>query len=674
MSLSDESRQSIREEETIFKGVATSLRTQLEDAENKLYEENKRARSLTSQIRETSRAEDKALLASDEAVSHGLKDSKKLEIERLKKQIKHPYFARIKIEEELDNGKLHTIEYKLGFSANIDLRIIDWRKAPISKLYYEYKEGEEFIEEILDRERIGKILLRNRIEVENYNLVGIENRHGSFHWDAETASWKEASRSHRGSAKKSGQLPEVLSLITPEQFRSITVDANSAILIQGIAGSGKTTVALHRIAWLLHEDNSDLKQDGVLCIVRSPVLRSYIENSLPSVGLAGLSIKAYHEWACSQITSNSESVRVNRPSQSSPLSIRKTKRSFALLQTIENLAPFSLGSSNVRAELEALLLDILQRPNLVLEHDSEGHLTPETINQTLEHSRKNFSAGALDWEDDALLLRIRQLSNYTLGTMRTWDHIMVDEVQDLSPVELATLIGAVKSHKGLTLVGDTSQSLDPSNAFPGWKRLCSQWQFTDDMSQYISLEVSHRSTLPIMRLADYVQGHIGPRSGRAGRTPIWFRCKHEAQGIEYGIKWLNKATKLYPNSLVCVLCPNMREAHTTFRLLEPTFRNTIRLGEPNSFSFDEGIVVTDVAQVKGLEFHSVLLWNPSRVHYPTDTLGRNSLYVAITRAEENLCIVSWTAPSKALPPFYTSPLIRRQDVAKLLEEGESEAG
>lgn len=674
MGLSDDSQQSIQEEEAIFKGVVTSLRSQLEGAENKLYDENKRARSLTAQIRETSRAEDKALLASDEAVSHGLKDSKKLEIERLHKQIKHPYFARIKIEEELATGKLHTIEYKLGFSANIDLRIIDWRKAPISKLYYEYKEGEEFIEEILDRERVGKILLRNRIEVENSCLVGIENRYGSFHWDEDTASWKEVSSSRRGSAKKSGQLPEVLSLITPEQFRSITVDATSAILIQGIAGSGKTTVALHRIAWLLHEDNSDLSQDGVLCIVRSPVLRSYIENSLPSVGLAGLSIKAYHEWACSQIISNSERVRVDRPHQPCPLSVIKTKRSFALLQAIENLAPFALRSSDVRAELQATLLEILERPNLVLTHDSEGFLTEEMLKQTREHSRQNFMKGALDWEDDALLLRIRQLSNGTAGEIRAWDHIMVDEVQDLSPVELATLIGAAKSHKGLTLVGDTSQSLDPTNAFPGWKRLCSQWQFTDDMSQYISLEVSHRSTLPIMRLADYVQGHIGPRSGRPGRTPIWFRCKHEAQGIEYCIKWLNKATKLYPNSLVCVLCPNMKEAHTAFRLLEPTFKNTIRVGDSNSFSFDEGIVVTDIAQVKGLEFHSVLLWNPSRAHYPTDTLGKNSLYVAITRAEENLCIVSWTAPSKALPPFFTSPLIRRQDVAKLLEEDESEAG
>ena len=674
MSLSDESQQSIREEEAIFKGVATSLQAQLEDAENRLYEENKRARSLTSQIRETSRAEDKALLASDEAVSHGLKDNKKLEIERLKKQIKHPYFARIKIEEELDNGKLHTIEYKLGFSANIDLRIIDWRKAPISKLYYEYKEGEEFIEEILDRERVGKILLRNRIEVDRGALTGIENRYGSFHWDEETATWKEASSSRRGSAKKSGQLPEVLSLITPEQFRSITVDANTAILIQGIAGSGKTTVALHRIAWLLHEENSDLKQDGVLCIVRSPILRSYIENSLPSVGLAGLPIKAYHEWACAQITSRSQKVRVDRPHNPCPLLIQRTKRSFALLQAIEHRAPFSLRSGNTRAELEATLLDILQRSDLMLEHDSEGQLTIDMINQTLEHSRKNFSEGTLDWEDDALLLRIRQLSDSPTGTRNTWDHIMVDEVQDLSPVELATLIGAAKSHKGLTLVGDTSQNLDPADAFPGWKRLCSQWQFTDDMSRYISLEVNHRSTLPIMRLADYVQGHIGHRSGRPGRTPIWFRCKHEAQGIEYGIKWLNKATKLYPNSLVCVLCPNMKEAHTTFRLLEPTFQNTIRLGEPNSFSFDEGIVVTDVTQVKGLEFHSVLLWNPSRIHYPTDTLGRNSLYVAITRAEENLCIVSWSSPSKALPPFFTSPLIRRQDVAKLLEENESGVG
>lgn len=674
MSLSDESQQSITEEEAIFKGVAASLRSQLEHAEDKLYEENKRARSLTSQIRETSRAEDKALLASDEAVSHGLKDTKKLEIDRLKKQIKHPYFARIKIEEELDNGKLHTIEYKLGFSANIDLRIIDWRKAPISKLYYEYKEGEEFIEEILDRERVGKILLRNRIEVQNSKLVGIENRYGSFHWDEKTATWRESSGGRPGAQRKPGQLPEVLSLITPEQFRSITVDANSAILIQGVAGSGKTTVALHRIAWLLHEDNSDLKQDGVLCIVRSPVLRSYIENSLPSVRLAGLAIKAYHEWACSLFSANSEGEGVHRPHQDSPVSIKRVKRSFALLKAIELAAPFSFHTGNLRAQLETTLLEVLQSPARILAQDGEGILNEEVLQHTLKYSRKNFEAGVLDWEDDALLLRIRQLSNFAAGAARTWDHIMVDEVQDLSAIELATLISAAKSHKCLTLVGDTSQSLDPTNAFPGWKRLCSQWQFTDDMSQYISLEVSHRSTLPIMRLADHVQGHSEHRSGRPGRTPIWFRCKHESQGIEYAIKWLNKATKLYPNTLVCVLCPDAKAAQATFRLLEPTFQNTVRLGEPHSFSFDEGIVVTDVAQVKGLEFHSVLLWNPSRIHYPADTFGRNSLYVAITRAEENLCIVSWSAPSTILPAFYTSPLIRRQDVAKLLEENASGVG
>jgi DNA helicase IV len=664
-------RKSIQEEEDIFNEVKVSLRLQIENAQERLVKENHRARALTKQIHETQRADDKALLASDEAVSHGLKDGKKAEIEKLVKQVKHPYFARIKVAEERDRGTQHTIEYKLGFSANIDLRIIDWRKAPISKLYYEYKEGEEYIEEILGRERIGKVLLRNRVDVSDGSLVGIENRHGRFQWNPELAEWEDNSQTTRTGKTQHGQLPEVLSLITPEQFESITVDADSAILIQGIAGSGKTTVALHRLSWLLHEDNAGLNKDRALCLVRSPILRAYIENSLPSVDLEGLKTLAYHEWSCRLLLSNDKKRPIERPDRIPPLHIRRFKRSFQLLQTLEDAGQFTLDSRPLRTQLEDILLKIVKLSSDRAQLNAPSEFTAQTINEAYEHMLINFESDTLDWEDDALLLRILQLSNKGEATTGTWDHIMVDEVQDLSPVELATIVASVKSHKSLTLVGDTSQSLDPTNAFPGWKELCKRWSFTDDMSRYISLEVSHRSTLPIMRLADHVQGYHGIRKGRPGRTPIWFRCKNEAQGVEYALKWLNKATTLYPNALVAVLCPTMKQAYATYRLLEPTFQNTVRLGEQSNFSFDNGIIVTEVTQVKGLEFHSVLIWNPSRKDYPADHMGRNSLYVAITRAEENLCIVNWSLPSKGLPDFHSSSLIRRQDVALWSEEDAS---
>ena len=58
-------------------------------------------------------------------------------------------------------------------------------------------------------------------------------------------------------------------------------------------------------------------------------------------------------------------------------------------------------------------------------------------------------------------------------------------------------------------------------------------------------------------------------------------------------------------------------------------------------------------QVKGLEFHNVLLWNPRDKAYPQKRQGRNLLYVAVTRAEENLAVVTWNRPSKLLPPLHS---------------------
>jgi DNA helicase-2/ATP-dependent DNA helicase PcrA len=165
-----------------------------------------------------------------------------------------------------------------------------------------------------------------------------------------------------------------------------------------------------------------------------------------------------------------------------------------------------------------------------------------------------------------------------------------------------------------------------------------------------------------MRLANFIQRQEPSKTGRHGRTPIWFRCRDESQGIEHVLKWLTKASELFPTKIAAVICATPEDAHFAYRMLQPTFGPRVRRGDSYSFSFEEGILVTDVRQVKGLEFYSVLLWNPSVRAYANDDLGQNLLYVAITRAEENLCLVSWDRPSKILPPFGSSRLVRSMDM------------
>ncbi len=672
MTLTPEERSGVEREVAIFEKVTRSVHDQIVKAEDRLYSENQRARALTSAIHETRRVEDKALLASDEAVSHGLKDSKRNELDVLRKQLTSPYFARIELEED-EGNQTKVIEYKLGFSANPDLRIIDWRRAPVSKLYYEYKEGDDYLEEILGRERSGKVLLRNRIETEKGALRTIQNRHGTFTWNAKTGEW-EANSSSRARRKSSdGHLPEILSLITPEQFRSITIDANTAILLQGVAGSGKTTVALHRLAWLLHADNSPLQSNECVFLMLSPALRRYVESSLPSVGIEGIKVRTYHEWTSRTLLRIGKGAEIHRPSETIPASVNRLKRSLALLSTLELVVRATPSTGPVTTEtVRADVLAALRCTEELLAHDETRLLNRETVHEAQRWTEKNFADGVFDWADDALLVRAYQIRCGGLVNEKEeiggYGHIIADEVQDFSPVELATIIGAVKDPKDLTLVGDTSQNVDEHGSFPGWERLRKYWNFNGEMSTYLSLEISHRSTLPIMRLADFIQQRSIVKTGRSGRTPIWFKCLGDQEGLTYVLKWLSRAVELYPTTVTAVICASPEEARFAYKMLQPTFGQAVRLGDAYSFSFEEGILVTDVRQVKGLEFFSVLLWNPTPVGYPTNDLGRNLLYVAATRAEENLCIVSWGRPAAMLPPFGRSPLVRSMDMTIVEEE------
>lgn len=673
MTISPEVKQLLDQEEQILDTVIVSLRAQIVRGAERLQTESVRARDLTSEIVATRRAEEKAMLASDEAVSHGLREQKQEEMQSLAKIIAKPYFARLVLEEEI-NGQFKKLDYKIGFAANTDCRIIDWRKAPVSKLYYEYREGDEYAEEIQGKERVGKVVVRNTVEIEKEKLKKVTCRHGTF--IKPNSEWQSLAGGAAGGRGSARGLPHILSLITPEQFRTITEEARTAILIQGIAGSGKTTVALHRLAWLLHKDNSHVTAERSAVIVFSKALKRYVSGTLPSIDIHGVDVLTFAEWAarsvsgvCPHLIADDGNFR--RPLQRPSSSIERVKRSLALLRLVEELA----SSANPTMTPEELLLKALYSPKRILELDDTRLLTADLVDQARIRAADNKSQCVADSCDDALLVRATQMLTGAInlrGSVRgAYAHIVADEVQDMSASELASVIGAVQSVSRLTLVGDVSQKVEASSMFPGWEKLKASCTLKDSMSKYISLDVSHRSTLPIMRLADHVQERQLVTQGRQGRAPIWFRCDEEAKGITCVIDWLTKAVERFPDALTAVVCADAEEAKLAYSLLTPSFGGLVRRGNEADFSFEEGIVVTDAAQAKGLEFTNVLIWNPSRQTYPREERARNLLYIAITRAEENLCIVTWDTPSQLLPTF-GSKLLRNFDMIEEKEADEPE--
>jgi DNA helicase-2/ATP-dependent DNA helicase PcrA len=739
-------QQSIIEEETrVLAETLASLRSQAEYAHGKFESEQDRSRDLNSQIVASYRAEERALLASDEAVAHALSQKKREDLKHIQKLLKKPYFGRILVE-EARGGRTSRIEYKLGLIANPDCRIVDWRSAPISKLYYEYQEGDTYEEEILGAERVGVVLMRRILEIDHGVLRSIQCNQGTF--VKKGAEWSVSHEAHRiTKAGSASTLADVLPMVTPEQFRAITEDAETAILIQGVAGSGKTTVALHRLAWLIRERGLAPKDCAV--ILFSEALRRYIFSLLPSLELEGVSVILYSGWAESVLRSHlpqciSPDGGLRRPDGIVPHTLLRAKRTMALLDVIESIAilerentvravdsmlqepsiPASLSKlwretsaqemglvaalhslrlniqesigrvsathalfstlSSIRAKIEEILrtlpttIDIyisaLSRHKAILERDDSRLLSLDILKETESTTVRHLKTSSIDRADESIILRILQVrggepSNSPLGLPR-FKHLVADEVQDYTPANLATLVAAVEHPWQLTLVGDVAQSIHDGGSFPGWDRLKSRWRLKDSISRSIALTVSYRSTLPIMKLADSVLGRSIVTEGRSGRVPLLFKAETEDLAIEAAIKWLEKGLELYPSEMSAVLCVNASEARQLTSFLKPRFNHGVRYADASNFTFEAGLVVTTTQVVKGLEFANVLIWNPDRDTFPKNSEGQSLLHVAITRAFENLCFVSYRRVSDLLPSD-SSGLIRVVRLKKPEPERES---
>lgn len=651
-SLDSEIQLLLEDEEKRLSEIQTKIEEQIRYHSSRLDIESSRARALTAELVAASRDEDKAMLASDEAVSHVLRDRHSEDIDSLYRQLKKPYFARLVVQEER-SGKQVCMEYLLGLAANSACRIVDWRHAPIAKLYYDYKVGDEYFEEIQGLEREGRIVLRHGIDIADGKLKRVTCRFGTF--ENTTDGWKQ---SHDlSAAPANGGMPDVLSLLTPDQYRLITRQSDTSLLIQGVAGSGKTTVALHRVAWLAHRNNAPFALQDMIIIVQSKVLRSFIAASLQALDITGIMVLTFREWT-SKMLQRYGVTTTHPPRQPTPLAFRRIRHSSVFRRAIEHARiSSSLTVDQYWSTVTSVLNEMLGRKEI---EQSEYDLCAKFLAAREQEL-------ALDYDDETLLVRLFQLSSGAKvrpdGQAKPYEHIVIDEVQDFEALELASLFHLTKDRAGATLVGDRHQILSEDRGFLGWDALRELWRADDDQGRvdFLELEVSHRSTLPIMRLACRIVNENPPDEGRSGRRPIWFLSARESVGFKSAQQWLNTAAERYPQSMTAVICKTAEEAAHVYSLLRPSFEAGIRLGSTQSFEFREGITVSDVATVKGLEFTNVLLWNPSSKAYSRSDANARALYVAMTRAQENLCIVTWGHRSPLLPDM-NSALIRFVDI------------
>jgi DNA helicase-2/ATP-dependent DNA helicase PcrA len=263
-------------------------------------------------------------------------------------------------------------------------------------------------------------------------------------------------------------------------------------------------------------------------------------------------------------------------------------------------------------------------------------------------------AYALDPEDDALLLRIYQLQRGRFPGAKAplaYEHLMIDEVQDFSPVELAVLLETTTNQRSVTMAGDTAQAIAPEHGFTDWSALLDDLGIPHERVE--PLRVSYRSTREIVDCAEHVlgplMGDVRPVAPRAGSPVEAFGFASAGEASELLSHALKELVRGEPTASVALVARHPEQARLYYEALSHAEVPNLRLVADQDFSFTAGIDVTDVRQTKGLEFDIVILLDVNESSYPVSDDARRLLHVGMTRAAHQLWVTYTGAPSPLLP-------------------------
>jgi DNA helicase-2/ATP-dependent DNA helicase PcrA len=273
--------------------------------------------------------------------------------------------------------------------------------------------------------------------------------------------------------------------------------------------------------------------------------------------------------------------------------------------------------------------------------------------RSLDDGTPEATAGTVDVEDYAILFELlwRKTggSATRAGELSRYAHIVIDEAQELAPIELRVIGRAVDAGGSVTVAGDAAQRIDRTGHFGSWE---SVMEALGVRTAPAMLATSYRSPRPIVELAHAILGPEAPeempRAVKEGPPVPRTVVADEGQAAAILCRSLRRLRDRDPGASIAVIT---RDAPTARALTEVLSRGLpVRLVTGGDFSFGPGVEVTEVAEVKGLEFDHVIVPDATARVYPDTAESRRTLHVAVTRASYGLWLLSPGTPSPILPP------------------------
>ncbi|ACL77711.1 RNA polymerase recycling motor HelD [Ruminiclostridium cellulolyticum] len=217
-----------------------------------------------------------------------LHDTLALKVKNLYTARGKPYFARVDYKESgVDSAeKLYIGKMSLSRDEDHVIVIVDWR-APIANLYYEGRLGPSSYD-CPDGLIEGELLLKRQFSINDGNLDGI--------FDIDITTNDEFLQTYLG-ANAENRLKEIVSTIQEEQNRIVRAPMWKPLIVQGVAGSGKTTIALHRIAYLIYTFEKNFDPENFMIIAPNRLFLNYISEVLPELGVERVKQTTFEDFS-----------------------------------------------------------------------------------------------------------------------------------------------------------------------------------------------------------------------------------------------------------------------------------------------------------------------------------------------------------------------------------------
>lgn len=585
-----------------------------------------------------------------------------LYLKKLLKSESSPYFGRV----DFNGDKIYIgLTY---LDKNYDHLIYDWR-SPISNLFYEceignaeYEAKEGTIKGIMTKKRQYKIEDGKLIRVFDSNLNIVDDL-------LQEVLGNESS----------DKMKNIVDTIQKEQNEIIRDVAHKNLIVEGIAGSGKTSVALHRIAFLLYKINN-LKSKDILILSPNNVFSEYISNVLPELGEDNTQNTTWSDFANSFIKEykgvESFTNFVKRYYEKENINdFSKIKLSDEFKNIIdEYIAKFTKNvefTSGIECKYKDYDIDTLNkllherystiplfgRIELISEnianYNDGGKYKNKYIKELL--TRLNVSKdykkiykglfetdefikkyGIIDtsyindkiinYDDSLIFIYMKGLLEgfpYN-GIMK---QIVVDEAQDYTPLQYF-ILKTIFKNASFTILGDVNQTINPYYKYDTLKKL--DKIFTSRTAN-LRLTKTYRSSKEIIEYTNKIL-NLDFVSAIRNNNDIPVVFKKEKNIKEDLIKNINKLKNKYKS--IAVITKNDKEANKIYNLLKNDL--DISLIKTDSNIFDRNLVVVPSYVSKGLEFDSVIIYTEKDNKYTDDE--KYLYYVSCTRCQHELVI------------------------------------